>query len=85
MSTGVLMDRSILDCLVLEFEHLIPALTVPDPENRHVLAAARGGGVTLPLRSVDVRVEVAHRAGTSRCWNVTNPAIVATRPSHEAL
>ena len=34
------MDRAIPDCLVTGYEHLIPALTLPDPNDRHVLAAA---------------------------------------------
>lgn len=38
--TRALMDRSVRDCLVFEFEHLIPTLRLPDPEDRHVLAAA---------------------------------------------
>ena len=38
--TRNLMDRAIPDCLVTGYEHLIPALTLPDPNDRHVLAAA---------------------------------------------
>ncbi|WP_342661666.1 PIN domain-containing protein [Rhodococcus ruber] len=35
-----LMNRAVPDCLVTGYETLIPALTLPDPDDRHVLAAA---------------------------------------------
>ena len=35
-----LMNTNVRDCLVSGYEPLIPALTLPDPEDRHVLAAA---------------------------------------------
>ena len=35
-----LMNANVRDCLVGGFEPLIPALSLPDPEDRHVLAAA---------------------------------------------
>jgi hypothetical protein len=34
------MDRHVPDCLVVGYESLIPALALPDPVDRHVLAAA---------------------------------------------
>jgi hypothetical protein len=34
------MDLSVLDCLVTGHENLIDVLTLPDPDDRHVLAAA---------------------------------------------
>jgi predicted nucleic acid-binding protein len=34
------MDRAVPDCLVAGYEPLIPSLTLPDPDDRHVLAAA---------------------------------------------
>jgi hypothetical protein len=34
------MDRAVPDCLVTGFESIVPALSLPDPEDRHVLAAA---------------------------------------------
>ena len=34
------MDRSARDCLVIGYEYLIASLTLPDPDDRHVLAAA---------------------------------------------
>jgi PIN domain len=38
--TRELMDRSIRDCLVTGYEALIHVLELPDPDDRHVLAAA---------------------------------------------
>ncbi|MEV0727820.1 MULTISPECIES: PIN domain-containing protein [Polymorphospora] len=38
--TRQLMNRALRDCLVTDYESLIPALTLPDPDDRHVLAAA---------------------------------------------
>jgi len=42
-----LMDEHVPDCLVTGFEALIPMLTLPDPNDRHVLAAAIHGGAGL--------------------------------------
>ena len=41
--TRDLMDMHVRDCLVEDFEELIPSLTLPDPNDRHVLAAAIRG------------------------------------------
>ena len=38
--TRGLMDRATRDCLVSGYESLIPSLPLPDPDDRHVLAAA---------------------------------------------
>lgn len=38
--TRDLMNTHIRDCLVTGYENLIPTLTLPDPDDRHVLAAA---------------------------------------------
>jgi predicted nucleic acid-binding protein len=35
-----LMIAAVRDCMVENYEELIPALTLPDPDDRHVLAAA---------------------------------------------
>ena len=49
-----LMNRAVPDCLVTGYERLIPALTLPDEDDRHVLAAAIRSGaqviVTANLR-----------------------------------
>ena len=42
-----LMDEHVPDCLVTGYEPLIPTLTLPDPDDRHVLAAAIHGGAEL--------------------------------------
>ena len=34
------MDRAVPDCLITGYEELIDSLTLPDPDDRHVLAAA---------------------------------------------
>lgn len=38
--TVELMNQAILDCLVTGYQELVPALKLPDPDDRHVLAAA---------------------------------------------
>lgn len=42
--TRDLMDAHVRDCLVTGFEDLIDAVTLPDPGDRHVLAAAIRSG-----------------------------------------
>ncbi len=38
--TRMLMDLHATDALVTDYQHLIPGLQLPDPNDRHVLAAA---------------------------------------------
>lgn len=38
--TKNLMNANVIDCLVAGYESLIPSLELPDPSDRHVLAAA---------------------------------------------
>lgn len=38
--TRQLMDKAAPDALVTDYEHVIPRLALPDPDDRHVLAAA---------------------------------------------
>jgi hypothetical protein len=45
--TRELMNAHVRDCLVTGYESLIPALTLPDPDDRHVLAAAIRAGADL--------------------------------------
>lgn len=42
--TRALMKQAVPDCLVSGFEPLIPSLTLPDADDRHVLAAAIRAG-----------------------------------------
>jgi hypothetical protein len=50
----MLMDKHAIDVLVIGYEDLIPGLQLPDPNDRHVLAAAIRGQanviVTMNLR-----------------------------------
>jgi len=36
----MLMDQHATDAMVTDYQHLIPGLQLPDPNDRHVLAAA---------------------------------------------
>jgi len=45
--TRQLMDKAAPDALVTGYEHLIPGLTLPDENDRHVLAAAIRSGASL--------------------------------------
>jgi predicted nucleic acid-binding protein len=42
-----LMNAHVADCVVTGYESLVPALTLPDPDDRHVLAAAIRCGADL--------------------------------------
>lgn len=44
-----LMDEHVPDSLVVGYEPLIPTLSLPDPNDRHVLAAAMHGGADVIL------------------------------------
>lgn len=45
--TRQLMNSNVRDCLVTGFEYLIPAITLPDADDRHVVAAAVHSGASL--------------------------------------
>jgi hypothetical protein len=45
--TRELMNLHVRDSLVTGFEHLIPSIELPDPDDRHVVAAAIQGGADL--------------------------------------
>jgi hypothetical protein len=45
--TRQLMDKAAPDALVRGYEHLIPELALPDPNDRHVLAAAIHAGASV--------------------------------------
>ena len=63
--TRELMNGSVADCLVREYEMLIPSLSLPDPDDRHVLAAAiRCGAQTIVTFNLsDFPVEVLSPLG----------------------
>jgi cytosine/adenosine deaminase-related metal-dependent hydrolase len=45
--TRALMNHAVRDCLVTGFEYLIPSVNLPDPDDRHVVAAAIHSGASL--------------------------------------
>src|SRR5438067_10785424 len=45
--TRTLMNEAVRDCLVTGYEDLIESLTLPDPDDRHVLAAAIRAGASV--------------------------------------
>jgi hypothetical protein len=49
LRTRDLMNAHVRDCLVTGYETLINAITLPDPDDRHVLAAAIRAGADLIL------------------------------------
>lgn len=52
--TRDLMNTHVRDCLVTGYDELIPSLTLPDPDDRHVLAAAiRCGADTIVTYNLD--------------------------------
>lgn len=60
-----LMNAHVRDCLVTDYEDLIPALTLPDPDDRHVLAAAirAGADVIVTANLTDFPTETLKRYG----------------------
>ncbi|MEQ8752610.1 MAG: PIN domain-containing protein [Coleofasciculus sp. G1-WW12-02] len=45
--TQELMNSYVRDCLITNYEDLIPSLQLPDPDDRHILAAAIKGNVNV--------------------------------------
>jgi len=62
--TRDLMNAHVQDCLVTGYEELMPALPLPDPKDRHVLAAAIRSGsnviVTFNLKHFPENVLATH-------------------------
>src|SRR5579872_28797 len=63
--TRELMDRHGGACLVTGYEELIPALTLPDPDDRHVLAAGirAGANVIVTANLSDFPAEILSKYG----------------------
>lgn len=60
-----LMDRAVLDCLVFDYESLIPSVKLPDENDRHVLAAAIRGraDVIVTFNESDFPEDILQRYG----------------------
>jgi predicted nucleic acid-binding protein len=68
--TAELMNKAIEDCLIQGYERLIDSLVLPDPDDRHVLAAAIAGHADaivtfnlkdFPVDAVEIHgIEVLH-------------------------
>jgi hypothetical protein len=60
-----LMNAHVHDCLVTGYEDLIPSLTLPDADDRHVLAAAirAGADVIVTSNLADFPAETLHQYG----------------------
>ena len=62
--TRDLMTKAVADCMVEGYEHMIAGLALPDPDDRHVLAAAVRAGaqaiVTFNLRDFPDAILAAH-------------------------
>src|SRR5205085_10840030 len=63
--TRALMNAAVRDCLVTGYEPLIDSLTLPDPADRHVLAAAirASAGVIVTYNLTDFPAEALARFG----------------------
>jgi predicted nucleic acid-binding protein len=61
--TRTLMNEAVRDCLVTGYEDLIASLSLPDPDDRHVLAAAirSGGNVIVTYNLTDFPAETLAR------------------------
>jgi predicted nucleic acid-binding protein len=86
--TRALMDAHVDGALVSDFEELIPTLNLPDPDDRHVLAAAIRSGadviVTMNLKHFPVgdlaayNLEPIHPDAFVMCLLETDPTLVLT-------
>jgi hypothetical protein len=45
--TRAQMNHAVRDCVVTGFEYMIPSISLPDPDDRHVVAAAIHSGASL--------------------------------------
>lgn len=63
-----LMNQNVRDCLVTNYESLIDSLTLPDPDDRHVLAAAIHASaeaiITFNLKDFPANILATHGIAT---------------------
>ena len=61
--TRTLMNEAVRDCLVTGYEDLIESLSLPDPDDRHVLAAAirASAGIIVTYNLTDFPAETLAR------------------------
>ena len=71
--TSALVNQSVEDCLISDYEEIIPTLQLPDPDDRHVLAVAIVGQADLiiTLDLDDFPPEVG-RKGPPTFWHLGN-------------
>lgn len=90
-----LMDEHVSDCLVTGHESLIPSLSLPDPNDRHVLAAAVhcGAELIVTFNLVDFpatalgpfQIEAIHPDEfIARLWDEHNEAVLHAVRLHRA-
>jgi predicted nucleic acid-binding protein len=65
--TRQLMNANVRDSLVEGFEYLIPAIELPDPEDRHVVAAAIHSGASL-IVTFNLKTFLGRRSRPINCW-----------------
>jgi predicted nucleic acid-binding protein len=95
--TRELMDAHVEGCLISGFEPLIPTLSLPDPDDRHVLAAAIHGRcdtiVTFNLKDFPPEVLAPYGVGAShpddfvmRCLEMNSTLVCqAVQQQYQAL
>lgn len=93
--TRALMNAAVPDCLVTGYEDLIPGLALPDPNDRHVLAAAIRSGAQIivtfnlkdfpPLALAPFGIESMHPdAFVEHQFDLYQGAVIGVAKSHRA-
>jgi hypothetical protein len=80
--TRQLMDKAAPDALVRGYEHLIPGLALPDPNDRHVLAAAirAGASVIVTCNLADFRLMSSENSTSKPSIPMISSCIFLTSP-----